>query len=199
MANSNTPFGLKAVADMHGNPYSGSINQYSTAAGDSTAIFIGDPVKLSGTGQVINGQILTDVAQAATGDTMVGVVVAVLQVTQASTIYRAASTQRIVLVADDPDALFEIQQVSTGTPLTVNDIGLNANFVVAAGSTITGMSGVTLDNTTEATTNTLDLKIVGMPSRPDNDWGTAVGTGAASSKFYVRINRHVYVNQTAGV
>jgi hypothetical protein len=38
-----------------------------------------------------------------------------------------------------------------------------------------------------------------MPSRADNDPGTAVGTGADASKFYVRINRHAYVNQTAGV
>jgi hypothetical protein len=106
MANQNTPFGLRPVADLHGNPYNGAINQYSVPAGDGTAIFIGDPVKLAGTGQIINGQVLTDVAQAATGDVLVGAVVAVLQVTADSTIYRAASTQRIVLVSDDPDALF---------------------------------------------------------------------------------------------
>jgi hypothetical protein len=199
MANSNTPFGLRPVSDMYGKPYNGAVRQYSVPAGDATAIFIGDPVKQVGTSQFINGQTFMDIAQAATGDTMVGVVVGVLNDTRDSLIYRAASTQRIVLVADDPNALFEIQQVSTGTPLTANDIGLNANFVVAAGSTVTGQSGVTINNTTEATTNTLDLKIVGVPNRADNDVGDAVGTGAASSKFYVRINRHVYVNQTAGV
>lgn len=199
MANANTPFGLKPVRDLSGSPYNGSVNQYAVPAGDSTAIFIGDPVKLVGTSQIINGQVFADVAQAATGDVMVGAVIGVLNITQDSTIYRAASTQRILFVADDPNALFEIQQVSTGTPLAANDIGLNANFVVAAGSTITGLSGVTLDNTTEATTNTLDLKIVGMPNRANNDVGTSVSAGAASSKFYVRINRHVYVNQIAGV
>lgn len=199
MANLNTPFGLRPVSDMYGKPYNGSVRQYSVPAGDATAIFLGDPVKLVGTSQFINGQTFSDIAQAATGDTMVGVAVAVLNDTRDSLIYRAASTQRIVLVADDPNALFEIQQVSTGTPLTANDIGLNANFVVAAGSTVTGQSGVTINNATEATTNTLDLKIVGVPNRADNDVGDAVGTGAASSKFYVRINRHVYVNQTAGV
>lgn len=199
MANSNTPFGLRPVADMFGRPYNGSVRQYAVPASDATAVFIGDPVKLVGTSEFINGQTFADVAQAATGDTMVGVVVGVLNDTRDSLIYRAASTQRIVLVADDPNALFEIQQVSTGTPLTANDIGMNANFVVAAGNTFTGQSGVTINNTTEATTNTLDLKIVGVPNRADNDVGDAVGTGAASSKFYVRINRHVYVNQTAGV
>ena len=199
MPNLNTPFGLRPVGGIGGGVYSGKITQYSVPASDATAIFVGDPVKLAGTSQIINGQVFSDVAQAATGNTMVGVVVGVLADTRDSLTYRAASTQRVLLVNDDPNAVFEIQQVTGGTALTANDVGLNANFVVAAGSTVTGYSGVTIDNTTEATTNTLDLKIVGMPNRADNDVGTAVGTGADASKFYVRINRHQYVNQIAGV
>lgn len=199
MANANTPFGLRPVSDMFGNPYNGSVRQYSVPAGDGTAIFIGDPVKLVGTSQFVNGQTFADIAQAATGDVMVGAVVGVLADTRDSLIYRAASTLRVIFVADDPDALFEIQQVSTGTPLTANDIGFNANFVVGSGSTVTGQSGVTLNNATEADTNTLDLKIIGVPNRADNDIGASVSAGAAASKFYVRINRHIYVNQTAGV
>ena len=199
MANLNTPMGLRPVGGIGGGVYSGKITQYSVAAGDATAIFVGDPVKFAATGQIINGQVFKDVVQAATGDVIVGVVVGVLADTRDSLTYRAASTQRILLVCDDPNAVFEIQQVTGGTPLTVNDVGLNADFVVAAGSTVTGYSGVTINNATEATTNTLDLKILGMPSRADNDVGTAVGTGADASKFYVRINRHAYVNQIAGV
>lgn len=199
MANSVSPWGLRPVQHMLGSPYTGKIMQFSVPTSDATAIFVGDPVKMVGTSLIINGQVLSNIAQAATGDVMCGVVVGFLADTRDSLIYRAASTQRIALVDIDPNSLFEIQQVATGTPLTANDIGLNANFVVAAGSTFTGQSGVTLDNSTEATTNTLDLKIVGMPSRADNDPGTAVGTGAASSNFYVRINRHAFVNQIAGV
>lgn len=199
MPNLNAPFGLRPVQTLGHGHYTGSIRQYAVPASDGTAIFVGDPVKLVGTSQFINGQTLANVAQAATGDVIVGVVVGVLAETRDSLIYRAASTQRILLVNDDPNALFEIQQVNSGTALTANDIGLNANFVVAAGSTVTGQSGVTLDNTTEANTNTLDLKIVGMPNRLDNDPGSAVGTGEAASRFLVRINRHQYVNQIAGV
>jgi hypothetical protein len=184
---------------MQGSPYTGKIMQFSVPAGDGTAIYVGDPVKLAGTSQFINGQAFSDIAQAATGNVMVGAVIGFLADTRDSLIYRAASTQRIALVDIDPFTLYEIQQVTGGTPLTANDIGLNANFVVAAGSTFTGQSGVTLDNTTEATTNTLDLKIIGMPSRPDNDFGSAVGTGADASRFYVRINRHQFANQIAGV
>jgi hypothetical protein len=192
MANIDTPFGLRPVRYMSGAPYNGAVNAYSTAAGDATAIYIGDPVIISGTAQTIDGVIYQDVDQAATGDVIVGVVVGVKPVTRDSTIYREASTQRIVYVADDPSLLFEIQEVSGGTSLTANDIGLNANFVVAAGSTTTGMSGVELNNATEATTNTLDLQIVGFSNRIGNEVGE-------NAKWLVRINRHQRANQVAGI
>lgn len=192
MANADTPFGLRPVRYISGAPYNAAVNFYSTAAGDGTAIFLGDPVKLSGTSQTISGRIYKDVDQAATGDVVVGVCVGVLPVTADSLIYRAASTQRILMVADDPNLLFEIQEVSGGTALTANDIGLNADFVVGSGSTTSGMSGVELNNATEATTNTLDLQIVDFVNREDN----AIGEHA---KFLVRINRHQFANQVAGI
>jgi hypothetical protein len=192
MANVDTPFGLRPVRHISGTPYTGSANVYTTASGDGTAIYVGDPVILSGTAQTINGVTYADVDQAATGDVIVGVVVAVLPDTRDSLIYRAASTVRRLLVADDRDLLFEIQEVSGGTALTTAAIGLNANFVVGTGSTTTGQSGVELNNATEATTNTLDLQIVGLVNKEDN----AAGEHA---KWLVRINRHQYSNQVAGI
>jgi len=199
MPNLNAPFGLRPVQNLAGGNYSGKIEQFAFAAGDTTACFVGDPVTITGVSLFINGQVFRIAAQAATGGVIDGVVVGFLAETRDSLVYRAASTQRIALVNTDPNAIFEIQQVSTGTALNANAVGLNVDFVVAAGSTVTGQSGVTLDNTTEATTNTLDLKIIGMPPRSDNDYGIAVATGEASSRFYVRINRHRYSNQIAGV
>ena len=191
MANADTPFGLRPVRYVSGAPYNGAVNTYSTAAGDGTAIFIGDPVTLSGTSQTIGGSVYLDVDQAATGDIVVGVVVGVVPVTADSLIYRAASTQRLLLVADDPGLLFEIQEVSGGTALTANDAGLNANFVVGSGSTANGLSGVELNNSGEATTATLDLNIAGPVNRADN----AIGEHC---KWLVKINRHRYANQVAG-
>lgn len=196
MANANTKFGLLPVRTLNGSPYNGGFNVYAIPASDGTAVFLGDPVKLAGTGEAVNGQGYVDVIQAATGDKIVGVVVAVLPDTRDSLVYRAASTLRLVAVADDPNLLFEIQESSGGTALTLNDMGLNANFVVAAGSTTTGRSGVELDNSTPpATTNTFDLKIVSVANRADNDSTTA---SSANIKWIVRINRHVYSNQVAG-
>lgn len=198
MANTNFLFGLRPIGRVSGGVVTGSIRQFSVAAGDATAIFIGDPVKGAGTSQFIDGNVYTDVIQAATGDVITGVVVGVKPVTQDSTLYRVASTQRILLVNVDPDALFEIQQINSGTALTANDVGLNADMTIGTGSTATGLSGTSINNATEATTNTLDLKIVEMVNRVDNDPGSTVTAGAAASRFLVRINRHLFSNQVAG-
>lgn len=194
MANPDTPRGLKPVGYVGGAPYTGAATLYSVAAGDGTRIGIGDPVTTAavGTGQTINGVTSIDVIRAASGDVITGVVVGVVPVTSTSTPYRAASTQRQLLVADDPNLVFEIQEASGGTALTANDIGLNADFVVADCSTTTGYSNVELNNGTEAGTNTLDLKIVGFVNAPNN----AIGEHA---KWLVRINRHRHVNQIAGI
>lgn len=192
MANADTPFGLKPVQHRNGAPYNGSFRLYSVAAGDGTAILIGDPVVLAGTSQTIDGRIYSDVVRAATGNVFSGVCIGVVPVTQDSLRYRAASTQRVLMIADDPDLLFEIQEVSGGTALTANDAGLNADIIVAAGSTVTALSGVELNNATEATTATLDLHIVGVVMRDDN----AIGEHC---KWLVTFNRHQFANQVAGI
>lgn len=192
MANVDSPAGFRPVMHRNGAPYNGSFRLYSVAAGDGTALMIGDPVKLAGTGQTIANRVLQDVVRAATGDVVTGVVVGVQPDSQDSLRYRAASTLRIIYVADDPDLLFEIQEGSSGTAFTANDIGLNANFVVASGSTVTALSGVQIDNATEQTTNTLDLHLVQPVPRDDN----AIGY---SCKWLVTINRHQFSNQVAGI
>lgn len=192
MANVDIPKGLVPVSMLDGSPYSASVRIFSTASGDSTAIFVGDPVKLSGTSSTVDGLEYIDVDQAATGDVIAGVVVGVVADTRDSLVYRAASTTRLVMVETGRDVLFELQEVSGGTALTATAMGLNANFVVGSGSTTTGFSGVELDNSTEATTNTLDLQIVGLSPRPDN----AIGEHA---KWLVRLNRSQWSNQIAGI
>jgi hypothetical protein len=192
MANVDSPFGLRPVRHISGAPYNGAVQEFSTAAGNATAIFIGDPVTITGAAQTIDGQVYQDVAQAVTTGVVDGVVVGVKAVTHESAPYRLASTQRILFVATDPDLIFEIQEVSGGTALTATDSGLTAAFVVGTGSTTSGLSGVELNNDGEANTNTLDLKIIRPVNRADNEIGE-------HCKWLVRLNRHRYANQIAGV
>lgn len=191
MANANTPFGFRPVRDLNGGYVAGGINQYSIPASDNTAVYVGDAVTLAGTGSTINGNYYADVKIAANTDIVQGVVVGFLAATRDSTVYRAASTERIALVSTDPNGLFMIQEGGSGTALALNDVGLNINYTVVAGSTVTGYSGTILDNTTEAGTNTLPLQLVGLANIPNNEVGYY-------AKWVVRLNRAQFANQVAG-
>jgi len=149
---------------------------------EGNACKVGDLVKIAGTAQTINDVVMADVIQFATGDVPVGVVVGVASDTRDSLNYRAASTQRVLYVADDPNLEFAIFQLDSGTNLALNDIGLNANISVGTGSTANGMSAMQINTTGPATTNTLDVKITGFVNDPTN----AIGT---TSRWLVRLNR----------
>lgn len=193
MANVNAPFGLSPVADVSGRPWSGACRVMTTTTGDGTAIGIGDPVLALGTSTTnADGTVTKDVKIAATTDVIEGVVVAVLPDTSSSLLYRAASTVRRLLVCDDVDALFECQEGTGGTPLTADDLGLNISLAIGSPSTVTGKSGTTLNNGTEANTNTLVARLVGVSSRPNN----AIGD---SCVWLVRLNRSRLVDQVAGL
>lgn len=193
MANVNSPHGLNPVRYMSGAPYNGACNIYTTTTGDGTALGIGDPVLDLGTATTnADGTITKDIKIAATTDVITGVVVGFVPDTRDSLLYRAANTVRRVYVADDPNILFECQEGTGGTALTANDLGLNVSLAIGSPSTTTGRSGATINNATEATDNALLLKLVGVYSAPDN----AIGD---SCRWLVRINRHRYVDQLAGV
>lgn len=193
MANANAPFGLRPTRTV-GGVHTGALEVFTTPAGDGTAIYIGDAVTKTGngTGQTVNGIMYPDCVIAATTDIIDGVVVAVLADTEASLPYRAASTLRRLLVCTDPNMLYEVQEGNSGTPFTLNDVGMNVSLSVVAGSTVTGLSGTVLDNSTEATTNTLVAKIVAPINRPNLAIGLA-------NRWLVRINRHRLVDQLIGV
>jgi hypothetical protein len=199
MANTSRVNGLSVVKNLVGGASTGQVNMYFIPSGNAVATFVGDLVKADATGDTVAAGGLAkgvqSVVQAAAGDAAIGVVVGfkVVPGTLDTPQYRAASTGRYVLVSDDPNQIYEIQ-TSNGT-LTEADVGLNASVAVAAGSTTTGASGMTLDAGTEATTATLTLKIVGFSQRVDNE------VGAADAKVLVKINNHQLAASTgtAGV
>lgn len=186
MANSDAASGLSPVAYLNGAPYNGQARRYYVPAAEATALHIGDVVKLAGSADATAKY--ASVVIAASGDVFVGVIVAVELVTQASTIYREALTERYVMVADDPQLIFEAQL--TGT-IAATDVGSNAELSVAAGSDITGLSATEVTSTF-ATTAGHDTQILGIVDRPDN----AIGTNA---KVLVRLNKHQYTAGATGI
>lgn len=181
MANLNAPTGLQPVRYRSGAPYNGAANVYYVPATDGTALFRGDPVIIAGSADDSGVPTITR-ATAGSAGRITGVVVGfVPSPTILANGYRLASTAEYVLVADDPDLLFEIQEDSTGGALAATSVGLNADLVAGSGSAATKLSGFQLDSSTADTTATLQLRIVGFTQRADNEIG-------ANAKVLVRIN-----------
>lgn len=204
MPNTDTPFGLRPVQHRNGAPYTGACKPYYLQSDYATAMFIGDPV-------VITGAVNTAAVSApGVGSFPVGAIQSINKATvntgaitgvivgfagrQDSLTYNPASTERIALVADDPELLFEIQADGTYTPASV---GLNAALIYThSGSTVTGRSGAELDTGTTTAPGTsagLQLKVRGFVNREDNDMA------AANSKLLVQINVHTNAAGVAGI
>jgi len=176
MANSDAAFGFRPV-NRDGSPYNGATTKVAIPAADTTATFIGDAVFHSGT----SADGIPQVSQAAAGEDVYGVIVGFdVDPTNLSAQYRLASTLRYAKVATANDTYFEAQDDGT---LAAASAGLNANFIVGSGNTTYGTSGMEIDSTTEATTNTLDLMLIAPVEREDND-GTI-----ANAKWIVKFNQ----------
>lgn len=178
MANTNVASGLSPVL-----PKGGVVQttEYFVPASDGTALFAGDPVIIAGSGDAAGVSSITR-ATGATAARITGVVVGFRPDASVQAYgYRLASTAAYVLVCDDPEQVYEVQDDSVGGALAVTDIGLNANLIAAAGSAATKRSGFMLDTSTKATTNTHQCRILGIVQRDDVEIG-------ANSKVLVRIN-----------
>ena len=199
MANANRPSGLSPVKHLITGAFNGQGNIYSIAAGDTNGYAIGDPVASSGTADA-NGVAGITLATAGTGNAIRGVILG-LGTSESgifnpnnlnSTVRPAAaqSTAWYAIVADDPNIIFEVQEVGTGTALAATDVGNNANL--ASGTNNGYQSGWQLSNAGLATTNTLQVRILGLSRRSDNAYGYY-------AKWLVKINNHELAAGTAGV
>lgn len=165
MANVDAPYGLRVV-DTEGKQV--RVKRYTKTTAD--VIYEGDPVKLVAAGTV---------SLAAAGDKLLGVAMEAI----------AAGVAGDIAVCDDPEAIFEIK--ASGSTVAA-DVGLNANVLAASGDAALKRSKYELDTASQATTATLQLKILGLSKIDDNAYGT-------DARLLVKINEHVFQAGTAGI
>lgn len=191
MANANFASGLKPVRSFARSGFANALRRYVAPASYATALFPGDPVVKVAAGAHTTGENTINLAAA--GGAVTGVVVGFEDPASLVLGYGAASTLRYVLVDDDPESLFEVQEDAVGGALALADVGLNADLVAAAGSATTRTSGWMLDTSTKAVTSTLQVKIIQFQVREDNE------PGVANAKVLVKINNHTELAATAGL
>lgn len=174
MANADKPNGFTPIGTLSGSDYHGKLRRVAFAAGDSTAAYVGDLVKLTGTTDA-TGKIPV-VAQSAAGDASIGVLVSLDadpsdEGSLMTPLTRAASTARTGQVAFGQDVLYVIQEDSVGNDIEITEAGLNCDVIVGSGSDVTG-SGMELDSDTAASTSSLNVRLHHVYDAPDNALGT---------------------------
>ena len=162
----SAPYGLKPVNLIGGQVFAGSTRLMQIASGYATNIFYGDLVQ-----RVAGGTIEKDTGT--TTATPCGIFLGV-SFTNSSTgqvqqqqFYPASQaiksgTQIFAVVADDPDTLFQVAVVSSGTTISgvgITAIGNNATLVQNAGSTTSGNSAVAILDST-ATSGSLPIRVI---------------------------------------
>lgn len=158
------PYGLIPINLIGGQVFAGATRQIPIASAYGTGIFFGDVVKLSSDGVLVKD---TGTSTATPVGVFLGCSYTDPTFGKVFRQYYPASTTAsdiMAYVCDDPDQLFKVAIVSSGTTIgTVQRtvVGNNTALVQNAGSTTTGNSGVAIDDTT-ATTASLPIRIVDL-------------------------------------
>lgn len=171
--------------------HDGKLKRFSVDAAHATLLAPGDVIRLTGTAD--NG--VAGVDAVAQGEALTGVIASVTPQFVGENLTETglpASTAGTVLCHTDPDLDFEV--AVSGTALTNDQVGLNADADVTAATKSGGLtvSNMALDSGTAAATATLQFRIVGLA--PSLTTGEIDGTRAI-----VRINNSTVRAGTAGV
>lgn len=165
---------------------------YDVDAAHATLLAPGDVMRITGTATADpSGRPQID--SAAAGQSVTGVLFSVTPNFSGEALSETglpASTGGSVQVNVDPHALYEVD-VSNG-PLTVDQVGLNADILATAASTFGGLSisNMTLNASTAATTQTLQFRIVALLTSD---------AGVFGDRALVRINNTTVSDGAAGV
>ena len=191
----DAPYGLIPINLIGGQVFAGATRQIPIAASSATAIFYGDVVRLADTGTLAKD----------TGTNAATPVGVFLGCSYTDPVFGktfrqfypggVTATDIQAYVQDDPDALFKVAVVSSGTAISfVNRtaVGNNAFLVQNSGSTANGNSRVAVSSTT-ATTSTWPLRIIDVI--PET---TTAGNPGSYTEVVVKWNQgmHQYLNPT---
>ena len=191
MANQLEKFGLRPHRKLDGTPLVGAQNRYTIKANYGTAIFQGDLVIPTSTGNI-------ERHTGHTSDAVVGVFNGVFYndpTTQKPTFsnYYPGSINPTegnitAFVVDDPDAVF---LVDADEAFTRADLFKNYSVTTASGVTQTGISSVQLDVSQSGTAATFAVQAIDISQDPDNS-----DTTTSNANILVRINNHFYRSGT---
>jgi hypothetical protein len=149
------------------------------ASGNTNAIFTGDPVVGLSTGYIDKATSNS----AANGVEGVFIGCKYFSTSQKRTVWNNywpgsdATGDVEAYILSDPNSMFVVQNGTSGTAIGLADIGANVGFLTGTGSTATGLSAYTVDQSTLNTTNTLPFRVVDLVLDPPGINGTDSASG----------------------
>lgn len=201
------PYGLRPVNLIGGQVFAGATRQRRIVNSSASSIGFGDPVKFDNNGCIV---VCTETTTAPTtgfagvfmGASFVSSVTGQPTFSQAwiTGTAIASNTQIIAYVCEDPDQLFQVCGVSSGTTVststgfTYTDIGLNVSLVANLLDTTTKDSKYAVLITSGATTQTLPMRVIDVV--PDTSF--AVSGTTFFPEIIVKFNA-AHVVQATGV
>lgn len=201
MPNKISPRGFVPSRYASGATWNGATNVYFIPSTDASMFSVGDAVKAAAGGDAMG---VPAVAKALGTDTVRGVIVGVLPVAPnepslQATVLDLTNTNipavklkgYYVMVCDDPDVLFEIEDDGLAA-LTATACNKNASFTVANPVAPSMVSQSVLATGTIGTVATLNLRLFGLVQRPDNLYGV-------NANWLVKFNLHELNGATVGV
>jgi len=185
----NAPLGLQAATYGNSAPWSGGFQVFNIQPAYGTSLFLGDLVTFT------NGFITRYIPPYSTPSTGAGVFwgctftdpTGIVQIQKYWPAAQAVKTGTypVANVITDPNTIFSIQASNT---VAWSQLDKNADVTFATnGNPLTGESGMMLDTTTIATTNTLPLHIIKFDPIPGNP-PTPGGTSVAFANVLVKLN-----------
>ena len=168
--------------ELHGSIGSAPLGSLRRMKKEASVILApGDAVVLAGSGDSIEGKPTID--RAAAAGAISGVVCGIeLNTSDLTKKHMAAADTGWVLVMEDPNALYIIQEDSVGNNLALTDIGSFVDIIVANANTTLGVSQMMIDSSTAASAGDTgaQLRVEGLAP------GSEVG---ANAKWVVSINK----------
>jgi hypothetical protein len=221
----SAPYGLKPINLIGGQVYAGSTRLLpitTSAVNYNTAIYFGDVVKQVNTGTIeVEAGTTTVSAQG-----VVGIFMGCTYTNPATKQkvfqqywpgYASGVTDAEAYVVDDPDVLFKVAAVSSGTTIAFYGqtvVGTNAALVQNPGSSTTGDSAIAINGGSFAATASLPIRVIDVVPDTANSSGnfcefickfnapyvvsttTAAGSPLVYTTTSTMTGGHMYLNPT---
>jgi hypothetical protein len=192
MSNPDFRFGLSPIGHISGAAWNGATQKCYIPVGTSAALFIGDPVVLTGSADTSGIYPTIDIATAGNTHPIAGVITSFEPVSPTfgatpnlnlQIMYCPAATAMYCNVCFDPTVLYAIQGDTVAT-IAYTDVGSCFDLIAThTGDTVTGLSGWELNSSAKTTSaSTYQVRLWGASPSPTND------IASVNARWIVSIN-----------